>query len=220
MKLNDRTLSVMKNFASINSGVVIRKGIVQRTISPEQTILVEAHFEDDFPETFGIYDLNQFLGNITTLNNPDLTFTSEVVKMNDGEIELSYHACSTNLIISPPEGKDLVMKNPDLSFSLSQSSLNKILKIGAMNNLPNISIVGDKNGLYVKSHELKNDTSNFANMRISDHNGEDFTVTFKTENLRLIPDNYNIDIKIGGFSCWTNSNNTLKYFIAMEKGNK
>jgi hypothetical protein len=217
MKLTDRTLSVMKNFAGINSGIVLRKGNIQKTISPEQTILVEAHLEDDFPDTFGVYDLNQFLGNVGALNGPELEFTSDVVKMNDGEIELNYHACSPNLIISPPDGKDLVMKNPDLSFTLSQASLNKILKIGAMNNLPNISIIGNKDGLFVRSHELKNDTSNFANMRISDHNGEDFIVTFKTENLRLIPDNYDVQIKIGGFSCWTNTSKTLKYFIAMEK---
>jgi hypothetical protein len=86
-----------------------------------------------------------------------------------------------------------------------------------MNNLPNISIIGNKDGLFVRSHELKNDTSNFANMRIGDHSGEDFIVTFKTENLRLIPDNYDVQIKIGGFSCWTNTSKTLKYFIAMEK---
>lgn len=217
MNLNERTLSVFKNFAGINSGIVIRKGTVQKTINPEQTILVEAVLEDNFPETFGIYDLNQFLGNVTTLNNPSLSFTTEVVKMNDGEIELNYHACSTNLIISPPEDKELVMKNADITFSISQASLNKVLKISAMNNLPNISIIGNKDGLFVRSHELKNDTSNFANMRVGDYNGEDFTVSFKTENLRLIPDNYDVQIKIGGFSCWTNTAKTLKYFVAMEK---
>lgn len=217
MNLNERTLSVLKNFATINSGIVIRKGNVQKTINPEQTILVEATLDDAFPETFGIYDLNQFLGNVTTLNNPSLSFTSEIVKMDDGEIELNYFACSENLIISPPDGKELVMKDPDAAFSLSQASLQKILRISAMNDLPNISILGKKDGLFLRSHELKNDTSNFANMRIGDYDGKEFVVSFKTENLRLIPDNYTIQIKVGGFSCWTNNTNTLKYFIAMEK---
>jgi hypothetical protein len=216
MNLNERTLSVLKNFASINSGVVIRKGKVQRTISPEKTILVEATLDDNFDVTFGIYDLNQFLGNVTTLNNPNLTFTSEFVTMDDGEIELNYHACSSNLIVSPPDDKGLLMKSPDLTFKLSQSSLNKILKIGALNNFPNISIIGNSKGLYVRSHELKNDMSNYADMRVADHEGADFSVTFKTDNLRLISDTYHVQIKVDGFSCWTNTDNTLKYFIAME----
>lgn len=217
MKLSEHTLSVLKNFASINSGVVIQKGKVQKTIHPEQTILVEAHIEDDIPEKFGIYDLNQFLGNITTLNNPDLTFTSSSVVMNDGLIELNYYSCSTNLIISPPEGKDLIMKNADVSFSMPSSSLQKLLKIASMNSLPNISVIGNSAGLHFRTHELKNDTSNYASLRIGDYDGDSFSVSFKTENLRLIPDDYDVQIKLGGFSFWSNKSGTLKYFVAMEK---
>jgi hypothetical protein len=217
MKLSEHTLSVLKNFAGINSGLVIQKGKVQKTIHPEQTILVEAHIEDDIPEKFGIYDLNQFLGNITTLNNPDLTFTPSSVIMNDGLIELNYYSCSTNLIISPPEGKDLIMKNADVSFSMPSSSLQKLLKIASMNSLPNISVIGENGGLHFRTHELKNDTSNYASLRIGDYDGDKFSVSFKTENLRLIPDDYDVQIKLGGFSFWINKSGTLKYFVAMEK---
>lgn len=217
MKFSEQTLTVLKNFASINSGLVLRKGNVQKTISPDMTILVEANLTDKFTETFGIYDLNQFLGNVTTLGNPDLTFSDKSVKMSDGVIDMNYFACSPSLIVSPPEDKELTMSDPDVKFSLSQSSLQKILKISSMNNLPNISIIGNKDGLSVLSHELKNDTSNYANMRLCDYNGKDFSVSFKTENLRLIPDDYEIEIKIGVFSCWTNKTGTLKYFIALEK---
>lgn len=217
MKLSDRTLAVLKNFASINSGVVLQRGKVQKTIHPEQTVLVEAHIEDDLPEKFGIYDLNQFLGNITTLNNPNLEFTPQSVLMDDGQIRLNYYSCAANLIISPPEGKELVMKDADLSFNLSNAALQKLLKVSAMNNLPNITVLGENGGLFLRSHEPKNDTSNYAMMRIGDYDGEKFSVSFKTENLRLISDEYHVQIKVGGFSCWTNANGTLKYFIAMEK---
>ena len=88
MKLSEQTLTVLKNFASINSGVVLQKGNVQKTISPEQTILFEAKLEDNIPEPFGIYDLNQFLGNVTTLKNPELTFSDKSVIMDDGDIQL------------------------------------------------------------------------------------------------------------------------------------
>jgi hypothetical protein len=220
MKLSENTFSVLKNFASINSGIVLRKGNTQKTISPEQTILVEAVLADDFPETFGIYDLNQFLGNVTTLNSPELFFDNQSVKMNDGEIELNYYGCSPNLIVCPPDGKDLVMSNPDITFNISQASLQKLLKISAMNSLPNVTIFGKEGGLHLRSHELKNDTSNYADMKIGLHDGSDFTASFKTENLRMIPDDYSVQIKLNGFSCWTNKNNTLKYFIAIERGNK
>lgn len=220
MQLSDRTLSILKNFASINSGLVLRSGKVQRTMSPEQTILVQAQLDEDFPQTFGVYDLNQFLGNITTLNSPAINFLDDKnVSLKDDVLELTYRGCDTNLIISPPEGKELIMKSPDVSFYLPMTSLQKILKIGAMNNLPNISIIGDKasRSLFIRSHELKNDLSNVANMKVGDHDGEDFSVSFKMDNLKMITDNYKVEIKVGGFSCWTNTDNTLTYFVAMEK---
>jgi hypothetical protein len=217
MKLSDNTLSVLKNFASINSGIVIQKGRVQKTIHPDHTILVEATIDDNMPEKFGVYDLNQFLGNVITLNNPELEFTTESVIMNDGEIEMTYYSCSPNLVISPPEGRVLKMDESDVSFSITSASLQKLLKLANMNNLPNISVQGKSGGIYFRTHELKNDTSNHASSRIGDYDGDDFSVSFKSENLRLIPDDYDVKIKIGGFSCWTNKTNTLKYFIAMEK---
>ena len=145
MKLSDNTLSVLKNFASINSGVVLKPGKAQKTISPEKSILVEATLEDDIPTEFGIYDLNQFLGIITTLKNPDITFGENQVVLNDGELSVTYRGCSANLIITPPD-----------------------------------------------------------------------KASFKTENLKLMPDDYNVEVQAGAFAKFTNANNTLTYFIALE----
>jgi len=217
MKLTDRTLTVLKNFASINSGVVLRKGTVQKTISPDMTILAEATIEDDLPQNFGIYDLNQFLGNVTTLSNPELTFSNESVVMKDGELELNYYSCSPNLIISPPENKELVMKDADIAFNLPNATLSKLMKLSAMNDLPNITVLGKNGELRLQTHEKSNDTSNYASTKIGEHTGNDFSVTFKTENLKLIADDYDVQIKLGSFSCWTNKSGTLKYFISMEK---
>jgi hypothetical protein len=217
MKMNERTLTVLKNFAGINSGLVLRPGKVQKTVSPENTILVEAHLEDDFVTTFGIYDLNQFLGNVTTLNSPELNFSDTNVLMKDGDLELNYYSCSPNLVNSPPEGKELVMKDPDVSFNLSYTTLQKLLKLAAMNDLSNLSVIGKDGGIHIKTHDAKNDTSNSASSKIADYQGADFNVMFKVENLKLIPDDYTVEIKVGGFTCWTNKTGTLKYFIALEK---
>ena len=83
MKLSENTLTVLKNFASINSGVVLNPGKTQKTISPEKSILVEATLEDDIPAEFGIYDLNQFLGIFTFLKNPEITFGNDQVVLSD-----------------------------------------------------------------------------------------------------------------------------------------
>lgn len=215
MKLSENTLSVLKNFASINSGVVLNPGKVQKTISPEKSILVEATLEDDIPSQFGIYDLNQFLGNVTTLKNPELKFSDGVVNMNDGELSFDYNACSANLIISPPN-KELVLKDVTAKFSLTNATLQKLLKVATMNNLPNLSVIGKNGDLLLRIHEKANDTSNSGTIKIGDYAGKDFVATFKTENLKLLPDDYNIEVQTGTFAKFVNVAGTLTYFVALE----
>lgn len=215
MKFSENTLSVLKNFASINSGVVLQSGKTQKTISPEKSILVEATLEDDIPTQFGIYDLNQFLGNVTTLKNPELSFNQESVTLNDGELSFDYHACSPNLIITPPE-KELALKQVDVSFSLPNVTLQKLLKVATMNSLPNLTVVGKDGELRLKIHEKSNDTSNHGSIKIGDYAGKDFTATFKTENLKLLSDDYNVELQNGAFAKFVNVSGNLKYFVALE----
>jgi hypothetical protein len=189
-------------------------------VSPESTILVEAQLDDDFPENFGIYELNTFLGNVTTLSSPELTFSAESVVIKDGDIELNFLGASTNLIISPPEGKSLVMKACDASFNLSHSTLQKLMRLANMNDLTHINIVGKSGEIYLKANDPKNDTSNSVSTKVGDYDGTDFSVLLKVDNLKMIPDDYTVELKVGGFTCWTNKNGTLKYFISLEKDKK
>lgn len=215
MKLSENALTILKNFATINSGMVLNQGKTQKTISPQKSILAEATLEDELPSKFGIYDLNQFLGNVTTLKNPELTFKEESVVIDDGELALTYHACSSNLIITPPD-KELALKSVDVSFNLSNASLQKLLKIAVMNNLPNLTVEGKNGGLYLIIHEKTNDSSIEGSIKIGDYAGKDFTSTFKIENLKLVPDSYRVEIQNGAFAKFENEAGTLKYWIALE----
>ena len=60
MKLSNETLSVLKNFAGINSGIEFKKGNKLTTISSGKTVLAKATLKDEFPQDFCVYDLNQY----------------------------------------------------------------------------------------------------------------------------------------------------------------
>ena len=61
MKLSDKTLVILKNFAGINNSILVKRGDNLRTISLAKNILAEANINEEFPRDFAIYDLNQFL---------------------------------------------------------------------------------------------------------------------------------------------------------------
>ena len=67
--LSKKTLDVLKNFSTINSSIVFRKGSTVRTISNAENILAKFSGEEVFPTDFAIYDLSQFLSGISLFND-------------------------------------------------------------------------------------------------------------------------------------------------------
>jgi len=74
MKLSEKTLSLLKNFGSINQSILFKEGNKLRTISVMKNILAEAEIAEDIPQDFGIYDLNQFLNGLSLHQSPELDF--------------------------------------------------------------------------------------------------------------------------------------------------
>jgi hypothetical protein len=215
MKLSEFTLDVLKNFSTINSGVVLKAGNVQRTISPEKTVLAEVEIAEDIPNDFGIYDLNQFLGNVTTLDGPELEFKDKTIVMADKLFSLTYRSCEPSLVNTPPD-KKLELENSNVSFDISEASVSTLLKLAAMNGLPNLSVVGKEGELSLMVHERANDASTKVVTQIGKYVGADFMATFKVENLKMLPDDYSVEVKLGAFSKWVSKTRKLHYFIALE----
>lgn len=215
MKLSENALNVLKNFSAINSGLVLRQGKVQKTMAPDKAILVEVELEDTIPSEFGIYDLNQFLGNISTLNNPELEFAKNSVTMNDGVVNLNYYSCAPNLIVSPPD-KELKLSKADVSFVLENTVLSKLLKLAAMNGFTHLSVIGKNGEIRIQTHDKANDTSNVASFKLRDFDGTDFAASFKVDNIKLIPEDYDVEIQLGAFAKLAAKTKKITYFIALE----
>lgn len=215
MKLSDETLTVLKNFSSINPSVLLKKGKVQKTMAETGAIMAVAELEDDFPADFGVYDLNSFLANLQVMNNPDLKFGNQKVVLDDGQHQLSYRECAASNIKAPPD-KELVMKQIDAYFALGNESLQRQLKLAAINNLPFMKI-GSKNGkLFIKIYDKNNDLSNDLYTDLGQKNEKDFEIVMKTEYFKFLPDDYKIDIMVNGFAKFTSKAHKLTYYIAIE----
>ena len=215
MKLSENTLSVLKNFATINDNIVFRSGNIQRVFADDHAILGEAELDESFPIEFGIYEFNQFLGNISTMNDPELEFNDTFVTMEDNEGSFCFHGCPLQMIKNAPT-KSLELNDPDVTFDLSNTLLTKIIKLANVNSLPHLSIIGEDGKLLLKAHQRGNDTSNKLAIEIGKID-KDFIATIKTENLKVIPDDYEIQVKVGAFTKFTSKSKKITYFIALIK---
>ena len=215
MKLSDSTLSLLKNFSTINQSILFKQGSRLRTISVMKNILAEATISEEFPKDFGIYDLNQYLNGLALHNNPELNFEADnYVVIKEGRSRSKYFFADPSVIITPPE-KSIELPSEDVTFDLSTDQLDKLLKAAAIYQLPDLSVVGGDGVVKVLVRDKKNDTSNDFSIVVGETEST-FSFNFKVENIKILPGTYTVVVSQNLLSRFTNKNQDLIYYIALE----
>ena len=215
MKLSDKTLTLLKNFSSINQSILFKKGSSLKTISVMKNILAEATIEEDLPTDFGIYDLNQFLNGLGLHQDPDLDFENQGhVVIREGRSRTKYFFADPQVIVTPPE-KEITLPTEDVSFELSTSHLDKLLKAAAIYQLTDLAVVGGDGVVKIVVRDKKNDTSNDFSIVVGETEST-FSFNFKVENIKILPGTYDVVVSRNLLSRFTCRDYDLKYFIALE----
>ena len=215
MKLSDSTLSLLKNFSTINQSILFRQGTKLRTISVMKNILAEATVSEEIPKDFGIYDLGQFLNGLSLHNSPELDFQEDNhVVIKEGRSRSKYFFADPQVIVTPPE-KEMTLPSEDVSFELSTDQLDKLLKAAAIYQLPDLAVVGGNGVVKIVVRDKKNDTSNRFSITVGETDKE-FSFNFKVENIKILPGNYEVVCSQKNLSRFTSKNQDLVYYIALE----
>ena len=215
MKLSDSTLSLLKNFSTINQSILFKQGSKLRTISVMKNILAEATISEELPQDFGIYDLGQFLNGMGLHQSPELDFTNDNhVVIKEGKMRSKYFFADPNVIITPPE-KPIELPSEDVTFELSTDQLDKLLKAAAIYQLPDLSVVGENGAVKLLVRDKKNDTSNSFAIAVGETDAT-FNFNFKVENIKILPGTYDIVVSQKLLSRFSAKNYDLTYYIALE----
>ena len=217
MKISNKTLDILKNFSEINQSILIKKGRKLKTVSALKNILAHAVVEEDFPQDFAIYQLNEFIGVLSTMSNPDLTFHDKYVMLSqENGACTKYFYAEPSVVISPE--KDIVMPSEEINFTLLEKQYNDLLKMSSILQLNDILVKGcpKSNGQYLAVTNKKNDTSNDYSVKVGEDVTEPYKMYFKTENLKMVAGDYNVHISSKGISHFENMTIKLDYWIALE----
>jgi len=215
MKLSESTVSLLKNFSSINQSILFKEGQKLRSISVMKNILVEANVAEEFPKDFGIYDLNQFLNGLSLHSSPDLDFANDqYVVIKEGRSRSKYFFADPSVIVAPPE-KEISLPTEDVCFQLTSQQLEKLKKAASVYQLPDISVIGENSVIKLVARDKKNDTSNDFSIIVGETNSE-FVFNFKEENLKIVPGNYDVVVSEKLLSRFQNQNIDVTYYIALE----
>ena len=222
MKLSNETVTVLKNFSTINQNLVIKSGNSISTMSAMKNIVAKARVQETFAQEFAIYDLNEFLASLSLFNNPDLDFQDDFVVISDGA-HLKYWYSDPSVVTTPM--KEVTMPESEVSFILESSMISDVQKAAAVIGAPDMVLEAMSTGIAVlKVTDKKNTTANDYAVKI-DVNNEDgkdvpYKFWFKVENLKLLPGTYNVAVSSKNISHFVNTKVDVDYFIALEPESK
>lgn len=214
MELSKETLTLIKNFAGINGSLMLKAGNKLATISEGKNVMAEASIAEDFPIDFGIYDLNEFLNVVSLFQTTNLDFQEKYVLVSDGGTSrIKYFAAGEGVVKTAPT--TIKFPSADVTFTLDASQLAMIQRTSSALKASDVSIVGADGKLKVIVSDKKNDTSNAYEVVLGDTD-ETFKANLKVENLKMLPNDYSVEISKKKISRFKHTASDLTYYIAVE----
>ncbi len=81
---------------------------------------------------------------------------------------------------------------------------------------PNLVVESDGGDINLTSCDVKDSSADTNTIQVAAGNGQKFKMVFLTENLKMIPGSYDVEISSKGLSLFKNKNQAIQYFVATE----
>lgn len=214
MKLSKVTLDVLKNFATINQGLIFKPGKSIKTMNVMKNTFAVAQIPDDIQNEFAIYDLNEFLAAYSLTEGCDIVFKETMMSLISNGEELEYYYSSPSVVVSPGD-KNITLPSIDKKFLLTKEVIDKIMKVSSVMKLKDIEI--DNTGIRVLNRNLVGNKHHIK-LAVDCSTSESAVSVLKVEGLKLISADYDVAICDKGLARFTSRSEEYKveYHIALE----
>jgi hypothetical protein len=214
MIFSEKTLTILKSFSSINKSILMQEGNVLKTITPEKTLIAAATIAETIPSQACIFDLSRFLSILSLYNNPDVEFNDNENHfiISEGKRRTKYIYADVSMIHTPPN-KDIKIPSADVVVDVKWEDLQSVIKAAGVLQFTEIAFVGDGETCYLKAIDSSTEGSDDYGVEIGE-TADTFKVIIKTENLKLLPQDYNVTICAGGISEFKGTD--ASYFVAVD----
>ena len=214
MYLSTETVSILKNFSTINQSILIKAGKKLRTMSVMKNILSEVDIDEEFGRDVAIYDLNQFLNCLSLIPGAEVNLDSNSIVITDGTNSIEYRYSDPSVISAPPE-KELKLPSEDVEVVLTEEHLDTVKKAAAVLQIPDVTLLGDGSKIYLTVRDKKNSGSNSYKIEVGESTST-FQFNLKVENLKLLTGDYDVVLSSKNLARFESHSRPLVYFIALE----
>lgn len=221
--LNDTTVEILKNFASINSQVVFKEGRSQRACNDTRNFIADVELPEALPRGCALYELNRLLGIIDVCKSdklPSIAFgeASLVVEHAHGSVTIPY--AHTDVVAAPP-AVQFHMNKPIATFDLPHDLWVRIKKTAAVLQTTSLHIIVTKDKelmlKLVNEKDKGGDAMGSASYRMPNTHVQETSENIwavKFDALELLQGNYKVEV--GEIGNTTNTNTLFGMFFRLD----
>jgi hypothetical protein len=216
--LSSETKGVLENYATINGSILIREGSQLKTINVGENLISQYDCVEVFPQTFAIYDLNQFLSGLSLFQDPTLEFNNaEYLTIRGGGRSAKYYFSDPEITLKTAPDRTVNFPGADIEFSISNEQLKSLRKASNVYSIPDLVFKSSGGGtVTLNLCDLENETSNIYSLEIFGDNTGLYELVMKMENVNLVAGNYTVKISSKFITEWKHDTLPLVYYIALE----
>lgn len=222
VNVTPQTIEVLKNFENVNKSIMVREGNLLNSRSVGQNIIAEYECEEEFPQTFAVYELSQFLNGLTLFEKtPALEFSNNEfvnIRSQTGKRSAKYFFSDPSIVEEASPEKRVKFPEEDvvMEFRITSADLVSIYKASAIYELTNVKIESNSGGVTLTTFDPENETNNTYSLSLAGNSTTDISVNMAIENIRPMPGDYDVSITDGVITRWKHTTLNLVYYIAIE----
>lgn len=214
MKFSAETIGVLKNFSQVNPGIVFKPGSVVKTMHPQKTIMASATVSENFQAVARIFDLSRFLATLSLFDDPEVEFKEDRFIISSGKNKVSYTYAAESMVVSAPD-KEIKFPDPEATVNVKWKELDTVTKAAGVLKLSEIAFIGNGGSISLSAVDSKNPTADSYDVVIAENvNVSDFRMLIKVENLKLMPNDYEVSLSTRGLAHFKSAK--VEYYIALE----
>ncbi len=186
MILTQRTVDIIKNFATINpQGMIWPEGSTIAIDPPiTKTMVAVAEIDETNHQRFPILDLMQFYSALSGFDKPEIELDGRIIHISDvGQRDRGTYdfIVGSEQIIKEPAGVAFPEEGA-VSFELSQQTVIRLFKGIGIISAPKIAIKGDGSEMFAVGYDPENSGMNQYRIPLATTNST-FTFVFEVDHL-------------------------------------
>lgn len=220
MQANDM-LEVLQNFGSINQNIVFKQGTALSIVSEAKNVMAKIELDEPIPMDFGIYDAQELVRVMSLVDDAEIQFNKDSLSLAGNGSSIKYYYSDIDMLTQPPS-RDVTMPEPEVKFTLTQETLNKLKRAASALGHKQIKVDADDESVKLVITDTGNATANNFTIRVEGEATGDLSAGFTIgiDNLKLMPGDYEVRVSSKLISHFKNTDRNVQYWIALEKDKK